>query len=310
MVSFNTGSIARLAEGAQAAYQENKKTVLAVAGAGTLVAGAALLYRRHKNAVPKNGPYPVGSLPADSYDAVIVGAGPSGATCGYYMARGGAKVVMLDKEHFPRDKYCGDAVCTPAIRILDEMGVMKELIDNNEAHFADAGGFVSPSGISYIGASKEKLGEAACCAVKRINLDNRIVKNSQKNGAAPPRCARGCAAAPVQGRRTPVGPLLQAPAPYRPPAAPAALLDASWRVAIASCGFDRFDQRPPAGRPEPGPASCAACLRCLHQRPVLRSCAAAACRASDRTRACTGPASHRPHEPWRLTPPALALCRR
>lgn len=27
-----------------------------------------------------------------------------------------------------------------AIRILEEMGVMKELKDNNEAHFADSGG--------------------------------------------------------------------------------------------------------------------------------------------------------------------------
>jgi len=61
------------------------------------------------------------------------------------------QVALLDKEHFPRDKYCGDAVCTPAINILREMGVLKELQDNNEAHFADNGGFVSPSGISYIG---------------------------------------------------------------------------------------------------------------------------------------------------------------
>lgn len=37
------------------------------------------------------------------------------------------------------DKYCGDAVCTPAINILEDMGVLKELMDNNEAHFADAG---------------------------------------------------------------------------------------------------------------------------------------------------------------------------
>ena len=62
-------------------------------------------------------------------------------------------------------------------------GVMKELIDNNEAHFADAGGFVSPNGTSYIGVSKQKLGEAACCAVKRINLDIRVAKNAQRAGA-------------------------------------------------------------------------------------------------------------------------------
>jgi hypothetical protein len=39
--------------------------------------------------------------------------------CGYYLAQGGAKVALLDKEHFPRDKICGDAVCTPAIHILE-----------------------------------------------------------------------------------------------------------------------------------------------------------------------------------------------
>jgi hypothetical protein len=30
--------------------------------------------------------------------------------------------------------------------------------------------------------SKQKLGEAAACAVKRINLDNRVAKNAQRNG--------------------------------------------------------------------------------------------------------------------------------
>ena len=50
------------------------------------------------------------SLPQGAYDAVIVGAGPSGATCAYYLARNGASVALLDKETFPRDKYCGDAV--------------------------------------------------------------------------------------------------------------------------------------------------------------------------------------------------------
>lgn len=59
---------------------------------------------------------------------------------------------------------------------------MKELIDNNEAHFADAGGFVSPDGTSYIGASKAKLGGAACCAVKRINMDVRVARCAQRSG--------------------------------------------------------------------------------------------------------------------------------
>lgn len=88
-------------------------------------------------------------------------AGPQRGTCGGVAshARGHARPsqpiprrrAVADKEHFPRDKYCGDAVCALAIKVLEEMGVMDELKANGEAHFADAGGFVSPSGICYIG---------------------------------------------------------------------------------------------------------------------------------------------------------------
>ena len=46
-------------------------------------------------------------------------------------------------------------VCTPALNILEDMGVLKELVDHNEAHFADSGGFVSPSGLAYIGESSK-----------------------------------------------------------------------------------------------------------------------------------------------------------
>ncbi len=48
-------------------------------------------------------------------------------------------------------------VCTPALNILTDMGVLKELEDNNEAHFADSGGFVSPSGLAYIGTELIKV---------------------------------------------------------------------------------------------------------------------------------------------------------
>lgn len=130
----------------------DRKTVIAATAVGlSLVAGGAYLVGRsyaRRGAIKK---FPKDSLPTDAFDAIIVGAGPSGSTAAHYMAKAGAKVALLDKEHFPRDKYCGDAVCTPALRILEDMGVLQELVANNETHFADAGGFVSPSGLAYIG---------------------------------------------------------------------------------------------------------------------------------------------------------------
>jgi len=150
-------------------------------GVGAAVAGYGI-YKYATTRVPSSGPYGPGTLPADAYDVVIVGAGPSGSTCGYYAAKAGAKVALLDKEVFPRDKYCGDAVCALAIHTLRDMGVMQELEAHGEAHYADSGGFVSPSGICYIGRSEKKLGEAAAAGVKRINLDKRIAWKARDTG--------------------------------------------------------------------------------------------------------------------------------
>ena len=46
---------------------------------------------------------------------------------------------------------------------------------------ADNGGLVSPGGVSYIGRSKEHLGEIpAAIACKRIHLDEAIAKAAKK----------------------------------------------------------------------------------------------------------------------------------
>lgn len=84
---------------------ENKTAVAAVAAGATVAAGAALLYRRHQNAVPTEGIHKV--LPSGAYDAVIVGAGPSGSVMGYYVAKGGGKVALLEKATFPRGEWVG-----------------------------------------------------------------------------------------------------------------------------------------------------------------------------------------------------------
>ncbi|MBU0530083.1 MAG: NAD(P)/FAD-dependent oxidoreductase [Nanoarchaeota archaeon] len=44
------------------------------------------------------------------YDAIIIGAGPAGSTCAAFLGQKGHKVLLVDKEKFPRDKTCGDAI--------------------------------------------------------------------------------------------------------------------------------------------------------------------------------------------------------
>lgn len=76
------------------ALSEQQKQIGLAVGVGlTAVAGIYLINKSAKARVPKAGPYTVATLPADAYDALLVGGGPSGSTCAFYMARAGAKVL-------------------------------------------------------------------------------------------------------------------------------------------------------------------------------------------------------------------------
>ena len=61
-----------------------------------------------------------------SFDAVVVGGGPGGATAAYWLAQAGRKVLVVDKAKFPREKVCGDGLTPRAVRCLDDMGIKTE----------------------------------------------------------------------------------------------------------------------------------------------------------------------------------------
>jgi geranylgeranyl reductase family protein len=54
----------------------------------------------------------------ERYDVAIVGAGPAGSTAAYRLARSRARVLLIDKTRFPRDKPCGGGLTMRAVRQL------------------------------------------------------------------------------------------------------------------------------------------------------------------------------------------------
>ena len=54
----------------------------------------------------------------ERYDAVIVGGGPAGASAAWHLARGGARVVLIEKEQPPRYKTCGGGLVGKALAEL------------------------------------------------------------------------------------------------------------------------------------------------------------------------------------------------
>jgi len=57
------------------------------------------------------------------YDVVVAGAGPAGCIAAIVLARGGARVLLLDRARFPRDKLCGDTLNPGALAVLRRLAV-------------------------------------------------------------------------------------------------------------------------------------------------------------------------------------------
>jgi geranylgeranyl reductase family protein len=75
------------------------------------------------------------------YDVIIAGAGPAGSMCALALKNSGLRILMLDKETFPRDKICGDAVSSTAKRVLRQLNpeYEKELMTlPNKAYITQA----------------------------------------------------------------------------------------------------------------------------------------------------------------------------
>ncbi len=62
-------------------------------------------------------------MDGDHFDVAVVGSGPAGSVAALVLARGGARVALIDKAAFPRDKACGDAVGPRAVALLAELGL-------------------------------------------------------------------------------------------------------------------------------------------------------------------------------------------
>jgi geranylgeranyl reductase family protein len=56
------------------------------------------------------------------WDAVVVGAGPAGSATALLLARGGARVLLLDRARFPRDKPCSEYLSPESTRVLARLG--------------------------------------------------------------------------------------------------------------------------------------------------------------------------------------------
>ncbi|HXJ57244.1 MAG TPA: FAD-dependent monooxygenase [Verrucomicrobiae bacterium] len=63
------------------------------------------------------------------YDAVIIGAGPAGATAAALLAAARWSVAVVERSQFPRAKVCGEFVSGTNLPLLERLGILDEFMD-------------------------------------------------------------------------------------------------------------------------------------------------------------------------------------
>lgn len=117
------------------------------------------------------------------FDVIVVGAGPGGSSLAALLGRAGASTLVLDKDHFPRDKVCGDGLTPRALYWLDVLGCLDEVIDAAPSCITEADLFMDgehvltgtyPSVGAYPGFS---------IVIPRKILDHIMLRHSVRCGA-------------------------------------------------------------------------------------------------------------------------------
>lgn len=82
------------------------------------------------------------------YDVIISGAGPAGVSAALTLGSLGARVAVLEKHTFPRDKVCGDALSGKVMHELGKISPdLSQKLRNSGTKYAIGGvRFVAPSG--------------------------------------------------------------------------------------------------------------------------------------------------------------------
>ena len=114
------------------------------------------------------------------HDVIVVGGGPSGASCAYWLAEAGHDVLLVEKKHFPREKTCGDGLTPRSVKQLEDMGLGEQL---SEHHRFDGLRSIAFGKTLELAWPKHPDFPSYGYVVTRKDLDHMVAERAVKSGA-------------------------------------------------------------------------------------------------------------------------------
>ncbi len=109
----------------------------------------------------------------ERFDAIVIGAGPAGSTAAFRLSRAGARVLLLDRERFPRDKPCGGGLTYRAVRQLPVP--VEPVVEDTVRRFQ--------LGLRYGRSFERRSEEPLILMTQRRRLDAHLAEQAAEAGA-------------------------------------------------------------------------------------------------------------------------------
>ena len=130
-----------------------------------------------------------------AWDALVVGAGPAGSAAAAVLASRGARVLLVEKDRFPREKVCGEFLAGEALASIDRLGAREALeaasperIERGSLHLAGGASVCFQLPSPALGVSRRALdallAERAEALGARVRFETRVsaIEGSPKSG--------------------------------------------------------------------------------------------------------------------------------
>ena len=120
----------------------------------------------------------------NSYDVIVIGGGPAGSTAASILAREGCKVVLFEKEEFPRH-HIGESLMTDTYWTFQRMGFLEKLkaspfTQKYSVQFANQAGRESQPFYFFEAVHNES---AVTWQVTRAVFDKMLIEHAAEQGA-------------------------------------------------------------------------------------------------------------------------------
>jgi flavin-dependent dehydrogenase len=120
-------------------------------------------------------------IPNPKSQILIVGAGPSGASLAIRLAKNDFKVILIEREKFPRHKLCGEFISPECLAHFHELGVLDSMLAAGGERITQTV-FYAPNGRNVSIPSEWFGNRDGALSLSRAEMDLRLMEKAKEVG--------------------------------------------------------------------------------------------------------------------------------